>query len=220
VFHDVNGLINLFGSKERFCQKIDSVFSVPGTVDPGWYGGKIHEMVEMEQANMGQYAHGNQPIQHMPYLYCYAGQPWKTQYWVRQIMERLYNSTPDGFPGDEDQGGMSSWYVLSALGIYAVTPGTNQYVIGSPIFRKATITMENGKQFVIEAEDNNPQNYYILDGKLNGQPLTRNYITYDEMNQGGTLTFKMGAEPNKQRNTSSEASPYSASPIPSKGRGK
>ena len=213
VFHDVNGLINLFGSKERFCQKIDSVFSVPSTVDPGWYGGKIHEMVEMEQAGMGQYAHGNQPIQHMPYLYCYAGQPWKTQYWVRQIMERLYNSTPDGFPGDEDQGGMSSWYVLSALGIYAVTPGTNQYVIGSPIFRKATITMENGKQFIIEAENNSPQNCYILDGKLNGQPLTRNYITYDEMNQGGILTFRMGAEPNKTRNTGNEASPYSVSAL-------
>ena len=211
VFHDVNGLINLFGSKERFCQKIDSVFSVPGEVDPGWYGGKIHEMVEMEQAGMGQYAHGNQPIQHMPYLYSYAGQPWKTQYWVRQIMDRLYNSTPDGFPGDEDQGGMSSWYVLSALGLYAVTPGTNQYVIGSPIFRKATITMENGNLFVIETQDNSPQNYYIQDGQLNGQPLSRNYITYDEINKGGRLTFKMGAEPNKQRNITSAASPYSVS---------
>lgn len=214
VFHDVNGLIALFGSKEKFCQKIDSVFSVPNTVDPGWYGGKIHEMVEMELANMGQYAHGNQPIQHMPYLYSYAGQPWKTQYWVRQIMSRLYNSTPDGFPGDEDQGGMSSWYVLSALGLYAVTPGTNQYVVGSPIFRKATITMENGNQFVIEAENNNEQNCYILDGKLNGQPLTRNYITYDEINKGGKLTFKMGAEPNKQRNIGSEAAPYSVSSLP------
>ena len=203
VFHDVNGLINLFGSKERFCQKIDSVFSVPGEVDPGWYGGKIHEMVEMEQAGMGQY--------HMPYLYSYAGQPWKTQYWVRQIMDRLYNSTPDGFPGDEDQGGMSSWYVLSALGLYAVTPGTNQYVIGSPIFRKATITMENGNLFVIETQDNSPQNYYIQDGQLNGQPLSRNYITYDEINKGGRLTFKMGAEPNKQRNITSAASPYSVS---------
>ena len=222
VFHDVNGLIGLFGSKERFCQKIDSVFSVPGEVDPGWYGGKIHEMVEMEQANMGQYAHGNQPIQHMPYLYSYAGQPWKTQYWVRQIMDRLYNSTPDGFPGDEDQGGMSSWYVLSALGLYAVTPGTNQYVIGSPIFRKATITMENGNQFVIKAQDNSPQNYYIQDGQLNGQSLTRNYITYDEINQGGRLVFRMGAEPNTSRNTDEKAAPYSVSslPQPLQGRGE
>ena len=222
VFHDVNGLIKLFGSRERFCQKIDSVFSVPGEVDPGWYGDKIHEMVEMEQAGMGQYAHGNQPIQHLPYLYSYAGQPWKTQYWVRQIMDRLYNSTPDGFPGDEDQGGMSSWYVLSALGLYAVTPGTNQYVIGSPIFRKATITMENGNQFVIEAQDNGPQNYYIQDGQLNGQPLTRNYITYDEINQGGRLVFRMGAEPNTSRNTDEKAAPYSVSslPQPLQGRGE
>lgn len=105
----------------------------------------------MELANMGQYAHGNQPIQHMPYLYCYAGQPWKTQYWVRQIVERLYNSTEKGYPGDEDQGGMSSWYILSSLGIYAVCPGTDEYVIGSPLFKKATITMENGNKFVIEA---------------------------------------------------------------------
>ena len=190
---------------------MDSVFSQPPVVKPGWYGGKIHEMVEMEIANMGQYAHGNQPIQHMPYLYNYAGQPWKTQYWVRQIMERLYNSTPDGFPGDEDQGGMSSWYVLSALGIYAVTPGTNQYVIGSPIFQKATITLEDGKKFVIEAKDNSKENVYIQSGQLNGAPLDKNYITYDDIAAGGTLTFQMGSTPNLQRNTSKAAAPFSMS---------
>ena len=211
VFHDVDGLIRLFGSEKKFCEKIDSVFSVPNTVDPGWYGGKIHEMVEMENANMGQYAHGNQPIQHMTYLYSYAGQPWKTQYWVRQIMSRLYNSTPDGFPGDEDQGGMSSWYVLSALGIYAVTPGTNQYVIGSPIFRKATITMENGKKFVIEAKDNNLDNCYIQGGTLNGKNLDKNFITYDDMWNGGILSFQMGPQPNKQRNNTTASAPYSVS---------
>ena len=211
VFHDVDGLIRLFGSEQKFCEKIDSVFSVPNTVDPGWYGGKIHEMVEMENANMGQYAHGNQPIQHMTYLYSYAGQPWKTQYWVRQIMSRLYNSTPDGFPGDEDQGGMSSWYVLSALGIYAVTPGTNQYVIGSPIFRKATITMENGKKFVIEAKDNNLDNCYIQSGTLNGKNLDKNFITYDDMWNGGILSFQMGPQPNKQRNNTTASAPYSVS---------
>jgi len=166
-------------------------------------------MVEMEMADMGQYAHGNQPIQHMPYLYNYAGQPWKTQYWVRQIMERLYNSTPDGFPGDEDQGGMSSWYVLSALGIYAVTPGTNEYVIGSPVFRKATITLENGNRFVIEARDNSKENVYIQSGTLNGKPLMKNFITYDDIMRGGTLSFQMGSQPNKQRNTTKAAAPYS-----------
>jgi len=209
VFHDVQGLIDLFGSDEAFCQKMDSVFSQPGTVKPGWYGGKIHEMTEMEMADMGQYAHGNQPIQHMPYLYSYAGQPWKTQYWVRQIMERLYNSTPDGFPGDEDQGGMSSWYVLSALGLYAVTPGTDQYVLGSPIFQRATITMEDGKQFVIEAKDNSKENIYVADRQLNGQPLTRNYITYSELTSGGTLQLQMSAQPNKHLGTAKSAAPYS-----------
>ena len=168
-------------------------------------------MTEMEIAGLGQYAHGNQPIQHMPYLYSYAGQPWKTQYWVRQIMNRLYNSTPDGFPGDEDQGGMSSWYVLSALGLYAVTPGTDQYVIGSPLFRKATITLEDGKQFVIEARDNSPENVYIQSAELNGQPLLKNYITYGDIVRGGRLTFQMGPQPNLQRNTTKDAAPFSMS---------
>ena len=209
VFHDVQGLINLFGSDQAFIARMDSVFSQPGEVKPGWYGGKIHEMTEMEIAGMGQYAHGNQPIQHMPYLYCYAGQPWKTQYWVRQIMDRLYNSSPDGFPGDEDQGGMSSWYVLSALGLYAVTPGTDQYVIGSPLFRRATITMEDGRQFVIEAEGNGPGNVYIQSGELNGKSLQKNFITYSDIVQGGRLHFQMGPEPDKQRCTGKEAAPYS-----------
>ena len=209
VFHDVQGLISLFGSDEAFCQKMDSVFSQPSTVKPGWYGYKIHEMTEMEEAGMGQYAHGNQPIQHMPYLYSYAGQPWKTQYWVRQIMERLYNSTPDGFPGDEDQGGMSSWYVLSALGLYAVTPGTDQYVLGSPLFRKATITMEDGKKFVIEAGENSRENVYVTDRQLNGQPLSRNYITYGELTRGGSLRMRMSSQPDKNLGTGKADVPYS-----------
>ncbi|MBO4801431.1 MAG: GH92 family glycosyl hydrolase, partial [Bacteroidaceae bacterium] len=211
VFHDIQGLINLFGSDESFIAKLDSVWLQPSTVKPGWYGYKIHEMTEMEIAGMGQYAHGNQPIQHMPYLYSYAGQPWKTQYWVRQIMRRLYNSTPDGFPGDEDQGGMSSWYVLSALGLYAVTPGTDQYVIGSPLFRKATITLEDGKQFVIEARDNSPENVYIQSATLNGHPLLKNYITYSDIVRGGHLIFQMGPQPNKQRNITKDAAPFSMS---------
>ncbi len=211
VFHDVEGLIRLFGSDEAFCQKMDSVFSHNNDVHPAWYGGMIHEMKEMQAANMGQYAHGNQPIQHMPYLYCYAGQPWKTQYWVRQIMSRLYNGTENGFPGDEDQGGMSSWYVLSALGFYAVTPGTTQYVIGSPLFKKATITMENGKKFTIEAENNSKDNVYIQSGTLNGASLDKNYITYDDIANGGTMKFTMGAEPNKQRNITKQSAPYSVS---------
>lgn len=211
VFHDVQGLINLYGSREAFTQKMDSVFDNSDRVDPGWYGGMIHEMTEMQLAGMGQYAHGNQPIQHLAYLYSYAGQPWKTQYWVRQIMKRLYNSTEKGFPGDEDQGGMSSWYVLSALGIYAVTPGTDQYVIGSPLFKKETISLENGHTFTIEAEGNSEENIYIQSATLNGKPLERNYITYGEIVNGGTLHFVMGPEPNKTRNVSHEAEPFSLS---------
>lgn len=211
VFHDVQGLIDLYGTDERFIAKLDSVFSVPSIVKPGTYGGKIHEMVELEIAQMGQYAHGNQPIQHMPYLYNYAGQPWKSQYHVRNIMSRLYNSTEKGFPGDEDQGGMSSWYVLSALGIYAVCPGTNEYVIGSPVFQRATITLENGKQFVIEAEGNNESNVYIQSGMLNGRVLDKNYITYEDIIDGGELKFVMSDKPNYERNTTKHAAPFSLS---------
>ena len=211
VFHDVQGLINLFGGDDKFVCKLDSVFSLPATVHTGWYGGMIHEMKEMQMAGMGQYAHGNQPIQHMPYLYCYAGQPWKTQYWVRQIMSRLYNSGPCGFPGDEDQGGMSAWYVLSALGLYAVTPGTDQYVVGSPLFGKVTLTMENGKRFVIEARGNSDQNVYIQKASLNGQPLQHNYITYADIANGGHLVMDMGARPDYQRCTDKQAAPFSLS---------
>lgn len=215
VFQDVQGLINLYGSDKAFTDKMDSVFAQPAIVHTGWYGYKIHEMKEMEIAGFGQYAHGNQPIQHMPYLYSYAGQPWKTQYWVRQIMSRLYHGTQDGFPGDEDQGGMSSWYVLSALGLYAVTPGTNQYVIGSPVFRRATVTLENGRRFVIEADGNSPSNVYIQSATLNGCSLDKSYITYDDIAAGGTLHFQMGPEPNKTRCTSKSAVPFSLSaPLP------
>ncbi len=211
VFHDVEGLIRLFGSDEAFCQKIDDLFAHNNDVHPAWYKNMIHEMREMQAADMGQYAHGNQPVQHMTYLYSYAGQPWKTQYWVRQIMDRLYNSTENGFPGDEDQGGMSSWYVLSSLGIYAVTPGTDQYVIGSPLFKRATITMENGNRFTIETENNSRENVYIQSGTLNGRNLDRNYITYSDIANGGVLKFTMGAEPNRQRNITKKAAPYSVS---------
>lgn len=211
VFHDVQGLINLYGSDEKFVAKMDSVFNNTDSVAPGTYGGMIHEMIEMKEAKMGQYAHGNQPIQHMPYLYNYAGEPWKSQYWLRQIMSRLYNSTPDGFPGDEDQGGMSSWYVLSALGIYAVCPGTDQYVIGSPVFRRATITMENGNKFTIEAPDNSRENVYIAHATLNGVPHDKNYITYSDINKGGKLELRMSATPNRKRGTGKDAVPFSLS---------
>ena len=211
VFHDVKGLINLLGGDEKFVAKMDSVFSVPNTVHVGTYGRKIHEMTEMEMADMGQYAHGNQPIQHMIYLYNYAGAPWKAQQHVREVMDRLYNSTENGYPGDEDQGQTSSWYVLSALGFYSVCPGTNQYVLGSPVFRKATITLENGKQFIIEAEDNNRQNVYIQSATLNGHQYSHGFITYDDIEQGGELKFIMNNQPNQNRGTKEDDLPFSLS---------
>ena len=211
VFHDVQGLIDLTGGDERFVAKIDSVFALPGIVKYGTYGTKIHEMLEMELAKMGQYAQGNQPIQHMIYLYRYAGQPWKTQYWIRQVMDRLYNSSENGYPGDEDQGGMSSWYVLSALGIYSVCPGTDEYVLGSPKFRKATITMEDGKKFVIEAKGNSKDNVYIQNATLNGKRHTRNYIHYSDIVNGGVLELQMGNQPEKTRGTAKEDRPFSLS---------
>ena len=211
VFHDVQGLIDLTGGDERFVAKIDSVFALPGIVKYGTYGTKIHEMLEMELAKRGQYAQGNQPIQHMIYLYSYAGQPWKTQYWIRQVMDRLYNSSENGYPGDEDQGGMSSWYVLSALGIYSVCPGTDEYVLGSPKFRKATITMEDGKKFVIEAKGNSKDNVYIQNATLNGKRHTRNYIHYSDIVNGGVLELQMGNQPEKTRGTAKEDRPFSLS---------
>ncbi len=211
VFHDVQGLIDLTGGDERFVAKIDSVFALPGIVKYGTYGTKIHEMLEMELAKMGQYAQGNQPIQHMIYLYSYAGQPWKTQYWIRQVMDRLYNSSENGYPGDEDQGGMSSWYVLSALGIYSVCPGTDEYVLGSPKFRKATITIEDGKKFVIEAKGNSKDNVYIQNATLNGKRHTRNYIHYSDIVNGGVLELQMGNQPEKTRGTAKEDRPFSLS---------
>jgi predicted alpha-1,2-mannosidase len=211
VFHDVNGLIGLLGSNKNFTAKLDSVFSMPNTFKVGTYGRPIHEMTEMAMANMGQYAHGNQPIQHMIYLYNYAGEPWKAQYHARHVMKKLYNATENGYPGDEDQGQTSSWYVLSALGFYSVCPGTDQYVIGSPVFKKVTITLENGKQFVVKANGNSHENVYIQNATLNGVAYSKNYIRHADIVNGGLLEFNMGSSPNTTRGTSGTDKPFSVS---------
>ncbi|WP_335965034.1 GH92 family glycosyl hydrolase [Galbibacter sp. PAP.153] len=211
VFQDPKGLIDLMGGNENFNKKMDSVFTVSNKVNVGTYGGKIHEMTEMQMANMGQYAHGNQPIQHMIYLYNYSEQPWKAQARAREVMEKLYNSTENGYPGDEDQGQTSSWYVLSALGMYSVCPGTNQYNIGSPVFEKATISLENGKQFVIKAQNNNQSNVYIQSATLNGEDYSKNYIEHQDILDGGELNFIMDNEPNKQKGIQESDKPYSLS---------
>lgn len=211
VFHDVQGLIDLMGGEKNFTAKLDSVLSEPNDVNVGTYGGMIHEMTEMVMADMGQYAHGNQPIQHMPYLYNYAGEPWKSQRFTRTIMDKLYNSTENGYPGDEDQGQTSSWYVLSALGFYSVSPGTDQYVIGSPVFEKTTITLEDGKKFVIEAQNNNKENVYIQSATLNGEPYSRNWIRHQDIVNGGLIRFEMGDKPAYNRGTAEEDKPFSVS---------
>lgn len=211
VFQDVQGLIKLMGGEKNFTAKLDSVLSEPNKVKVGTYGGMIHEMTEMVMADMGQYAHGNQPIQHMPYLYNYAGEPWKSQKLTRTIMAKLYNATENGYPGNEDQGQTSSWYVLSALGFYSVCPGTDQYVIGSPVFQKTTVTLENGKKFIIEAKNNSPEQVYIQAATLNGRPYTANFIRHQDIVNGGTLRFEMGREPALNRGLKAADKPFSLS---------
>jgi len=198
VFHDVPGLIQLLGGNVAFGKKLDGVFYTPPDVNVGSYGGMIHEMTEMVAANMGQYAHGNQPIQHMLYLYNYAGQPWKTQARVREVMSRLYQSTPDGFCGDEDTGQMSAWYVFSALGFYPVCPGTTEYAIGSPLFDRATITLPDGKKFIITAQANGPQRPYIRSAKLNGATLGEAFLDHRQIVGGGELKFEMTSAPDSK----------------------
>jgi predicted alpha-1,2-mannosidase len=211
VFQDVEGLVKLMGGKENFNLKLDSVFTVPPVFDYSYYGVVIHEIREMQISNMGNYAHGNQPIQHMIYLYNYAGQPWKAQYHVRDVMDKLYNYTPDGYCGDEDNGQTSAWYVFSALGFYPVTPGTDQYVFGSPLFNKVTLNFENGKKLVIDAHGNSKENIYVQDIRLNKKGLDRNYILHSELQKGGVLQFTMTNVPNEKRGTSAEAYPFSMS---------
>ncbi len=212
VFHDVQGLVNLMGGNERFVAKLDSVFSAPPTfAKKNFRGGVIHEMREMQVMNMGQYAHGNQPIQHMIYLYNYGGAPYKTQYWVREAMDRLYKATPDGYCGDEDNGQTSAWYVFSAMGFYPVTPATDQYVLGAPLFKKATITLENGKQVVINASANNDKNRYVQSLQINGQSYPKNWISHSGLQKGAVLNFDMTASPNKVRGSNASDYPYSLS---------
>jgi len=208
VFHDPQGLINLMGGEKKYVQMLDSVFIVPGM--EGMKSRRmIHEMREMQVMNMGQYAHGNQPIQHFVYLYAYAGQPWKSQYWSRQVMKKLYAATPDGYCGDEDNGQTSAWYVFSSLGFYPVCPGTDELVLGSPLFDKVTVHLENGKQIRIEAKNNNPENVYIQQLTKNEKEYTKNYLSQRELENGANLIFLMSDKPNFQRGISIADYPYS-----------
>lgn len=211
VFQDIAGLAKLMGGNEKFVQKLDSVFSLPPVFDESAYGGVIHEIREMQIAGMGQYAHGNQPIQHMIYLYNYGGAPWKTQQWVREAMNKLYKATPDGYCGDEDNGQTSAWYVFSAMGFYPVTPATDQYVLGAPLFKKLTVAFDNGQRLVIHAPGNSPADKYVQSVHWNGKPWAKNWVSHGDLQRGGTLTFTMGATPNTTRGSSPAAFPFSLS---------
>lgn len=211
VFHDPQGLIDLMGGKEQFVIMLDSVFSVPPLFDESYYGQVIHEIREMTVMNMGNYAHGNQPIQHMIYLYNYAGQPWKAQYWLREVMNRMYSATPDGYCGDEDNGQTSAWYVFTALGFYPVCPGTDEYVLGAPLFEKAVLHLENGNDVVINAKGNSDENRYVKTMKWNANDYSKNYIKHSELMKGGVIDIQMDSKPNTERGIEVSDAPYSFS---------
>ena len=211
VFHDIQGLIDLMGGEENFNKQLDQVFIVPPIYDDSYYGFRIHEIVEMQIANMGNYAHGNQPAQHIIYLYNYARQPWKAQWWSREVMDKLYSARPDGYCGDEDNGQTSAWYVFSALGFYPVCPVSDEYILGSPLFRKAVINLQNGKKITINAENNNADRRYVSSLMFNGKNWQNNYLKYDDLLKGATLDYVMSETANTARGIADENKPYSFS---------
>jgi len=211
VFQDINGLIDLMGGKKDFVAMLDSVFVMPPIFDDSYYGGVIHEIREMQIADMGQYAHGNQPIQHMIYLYDYAGEPWKTQYWARETMNKLYKATPDGYCGDEDNGQTSAWYVFSALGFYPVTPASVEYAAGAPLFKHAEIDFDNGKKLFINTPNNSACSRFVQSVTYNGTAYTKNYFNHFDLQNGGTINIEMSPKPNKQRGIGEKDLPYSLS---------
>ena len=210
VFHDPKGLIDLMGGRQEFNKMMDSVFIIPSYL--GLTSRRvIHEMREMQVMDMGQYAHGNQPIQHMVYMYNYSGEPWKAQYWAREIMDKLYNPNPDAYCGDEDNGQTSAWYVFSALGFYTVCPGTDEYILGSPIFKSVKINLENGKTITIKSTNNNENNRYVKSVKLNGKNYTKNFLRHEDLMKGANIAFEMSPTPNKDRGINEADAPYSFS---------
>jgi predicted alpha-1,2-mannosidase len=160
---------------------------------------------------MGQYAHGNQPIQHMLYLYNFAGQPWKSQAHIRDAMKKLYKATPDGYCGDEDNGQTSAWYIFSSMGFYPVCPTSGQYVLGTPLFKNLTVTLENGKKLVINAPNNSDANQYVWSLTFNGKPYDLNYFNHTDLVKGGVLNYVMSDKPNTQRGIKGSSAPYSLS---------
>ncbi len=210
VFHDPKGLIDLMGGKQGFNQMMDSVFVLPSYL--GLNSRRvIHEMREMQVMDMGQYAHGNQPIQHMVYMYNYSGEPWKAQYWAREIMDKLYNPYADAYCGDEDNGQTSAWYVFSAMGFYPVCPGSNEYILGSPLMKNIKVKLENGKTISIQSLGNSKDNRYVKSVKLNGKVYPKNYFTHEDLLKGANIVYEMSPTPNKSRGVNEADFPYSFS---------
>ena len=195
VFHDVHGLMQEMGGESEFTAMLDSVFVVPPVYDASYYGYRIHEITEMQVADMGNYAHGNQPAQHMIYLYDWTSESWKAQKWVREVMDRLYSAAPDGYCGDEDNGQTSAWYVFSALGFYPVCPGSGEYAVGSPYFKKAVINLENGENIEISALNNEKGRPYIRSLKVNGRSANSNFLDHNTLVDGARINFTMSENP-------------------------
>lgn len=197
--HDVNGLVQLFGGVDEFRGALDDLFTAESKID-----GHVSDITGL----IGQYAQGNEPSHHMAYLYNWVGQPWKTQEMTRRLLREQYHATPEGISGNEDCGQMSAWYVMTGLGIYPVCPGSNQFALTTPLFRRAAVRLANGRELVIKA--NNPaENIYIDKVELNGVEITENFVTYDRLAEGGELKFTLRATPNKERGAAPAAWPYS-----------
>ncbi len=212
VQHDAAGLIRLMGGEVAFAAKLDQMLVTPPYFTTGDYGFEIHEMTEMAQADFGQYAHSNQPVHHVLYLYNAAGRPWRTQKEVRRVMDGLY--TPTHLPGDEDNGEMCAWYVLSALGLFPLTPGHPSWTLGSPLFKRATVHLPGGKDLVIAAPENGDDAVYVASKSFNGAPLDRLFLSHDEVAAGGTLSFSMVSQPTLDV-VPAEDRPYSMTPYES-----
>jgi hypothetical protein len=195
VPHDIDGLIRLMGGDKVFSAMMDTIFT------------KVSEKKKI--GSIGQYWHGNEPSHHLAYLFTYAGEAWKTQYYVNRILHELYSTQPDGIPGNDDCGQISAWYILSSLGFYPVAPGQDIYVIGTPLISKAVINLEDGKKFTVRANNRTEKNFYIQSATLNGKPYNKSYIKYSDIMAGGELVFEMGPEPNKQWASQKEDRPYS-----------
>ena len=209
VLHDPKGLMNLMGGRDSFIKRLDEVFTAAPTSDYSYYGFKIHEILEMELVNMGQYAHGNQPIQHAIYFYNYAQQPWKTQEKIRHVLDELYGIGADGYCGDEDNGQTSAWFLFSAMGFYPVAPVTGEYVIGSPLFKSVEITLPNKKNIFIDAKNNTKENIFVNALKLESESYSKNYINHNDLENGARISFDMSSKPNYNWGSSKMSVPYS-----------